>query len=297
MNAQSVVGKVNELNALAADLEPDLILVTETWCNKDITDAYLTINGYEIQQDLRRDREDTRDGRGGGLLVHVKQGLKVLACDNIIAFHQHCKFEINNMTLHLVYRPPNSSHENLAQLENLIKSAGKNTLLIGDFNLPSADWEAGTALAGERGVLEVAEEMMMEQMVKFSTHLKGNILDLALTNMQERIVEVREEGRLGKSDHSNIVIEVSMGVKSVETGQDRPDWARADWDKARRILAEREWKHEIRRAGTEQAWQIFRAKMEEIVSECVPRRRRRNANRPPWLTQEVLRAIRKKKRL
>jgi hypothetical protein len=42
---------------------------------------------------------------------------------------------------------------------------------------------------------------------------------------------------------------------------------------------------------------MFRDKMEEIVSECVPKRRRRKANRPPWLTQEVLRAIRKKKRL
>jgi hypothetical protein len=143
------------------------------------------------------------------------------------------------VTLHLVYRPPNRSQENLAQLENFIKSAGKNTLLIGYFNSPSVDWEAGIARVGERGVLEAAEEKMMEQIVKFSTHLKGNILVLALTNMPERIVEVWEEGRLGKSDHSNIFIEVSMGVKKVEAVQDRPDWARADWDKAKGLLAER----------------------------------------------------------
>jgi hypothetical protein len=64
MNAQSVVNKVNELSVIAADLEPDLILITETWCNAEITDAYLNLPGYEVQQDLRRDRTDTRDGRG-----------------------------------------------------------------------------------------------------------------------------------------------------------------------------------------------------------------------------------------
>jgi hypothetical protein len=39
-NAQSIINKVNELSVVVADLEPDLILVTETWCNDSITNAY-----------------------------------------------------------------------------------------------------------------------------------------------------------------------------------------------------------------------------------------------------------------
>jgi hypothetical protein len=72
LNAQSIVNKVNELGVVVADLEPDLILITETWCNSTITDAYLSINGYEIQQDLRKDRRDTCDGRGEGCWCTVK---------------------------------------------------------------------------------------------------------------------------------------------------------------------------------------------------------------------------------
>jgi hypothetical protein len=49
--------------------KPDIVLVTESWCNNGITNAYLEIEGYEIQPDLRRDRVDTDQGRGGGLLV------------------------------------------------------------------------------------------------------------------------------------------------------------------------------------------------------------------------------------
>ena len=53
--------------------------------------------------------------------------------------------------------------------------------------------------------MDTVEEALMTQMVEFSTLVRGNILDLVITNMPERIQELREEGRLGKSDHVMIV--------------------------------------------------------------------------------------------
>ena len=41
----------------------------------------------------------------------------------------------------------------------------------------------------------------------------------------------------------------------------------------------------------------MKEKVKDLVKEFVPERRRRNHNRPPWLSQAILRAIRKKKRL
>jgi Endonuclease-reverse transcriptase len=230
-----------------ADLEPDLILVTETWCNKAVTNAYLGINGYDIQQDLRKDRSDTKDGRGGGLLLYSKQGLKILSCDDSNDFMQFCKFEVYDATLYLVYRPPNSSHQNMTRLAELIKNAGKNSVFIGYFNQPGVEWETGVARAGKREVVEAVH--LMEQMVEFDTHLKGNILDLVLTNMPERIMEVREEGRLGQSDHTMLVVEVSVNAAKTDTVQMRQDWAKADWDRARAMLRERRWRDEVRRGG------------------------------------------------
>ena len=89
----------------------------------------------------------------------------------------------------------------------------KNTILIGDFNLPDLDWEKGTASGRTRKLLEVANDNMLEQLVKFPTHLKGNILDLVLTNVPERVHEVEEVGRLGASDHGAILTKVGTGVK------------------------------------------------------------------------------------
>jgi hypothetical protein len=65
-NAQSLAGKVYELSCVVLDMDPDLILISETWCNRDITDSFLTIPGYEVQTDLRTDRTNTGGGRGGG---------------------------------------------------------------------------------------------------------------------------------------------------------------------------------------------------------------------------------------
>ena len=86
-NAQSIVGKIDELSCTASELNPDLILLTETWCNDSISEAFLHIPGYELE--VRLGREDTAGGRGGGLLVYSKPGLKVLTLDKVVDFHQY----------------------------------------------------------------------------------------------------------------------------------------------------------------------------------------------------------------
>jgi hypothetical protein len=52
-------------------MDPDLILVTESWCNDQITDAYLSLPGYELVNDLHRDRYNMDRGHGSGLLVGI----------------------------------------------------------------------------------------------------------------------------------------------------------------------------------------------------------------------------------
>ena len=124
-NAQSVIGKINELTCTLNDLEPDIVLLTESWCNSEIDNAYLGIPGYELQPDLRQDRGNTAGGRGGGLLVYTKSGLQVFKLDSGADFYQHCKFLIRDITVYLVYRPPNSPASELEKLAELINKAEK----------------------------------------------------------------------------------------------------------------------------------------------------------------------------
>jgi hypothetical protein len=66
-----VVSKLGELTAISQDLEPDLILLTETWCNESVSNASLALENYRLETDLRRDRSDAKNGIGGGLLVYA----------------------------------------------------------------------------------------------------------------------------------------------------------------------------------------------------------------------------------
>ena len=67
---------MNKINLLRADCSvvlPDVVLVNETFCKSDISDAYLKLNGYNIIS--RQDGRDTIEGRCRGLLIYVKEGL------------------------------------------------------------------------------------------------------------------------------------------------------------------------------------------------------------------------------
>jgi hypothetical protein len=77
----------------------------------------------------------------------------------------------------------------------------------------------------------------------------------------------------------------------------RRDWNKSDLTKMNKILREPEWRNEVRNASVEEGWRIFKEKIEKATEECEPVCRKRNINRPPWMTQEIIRAIRKKKRL
>ena len=75
LNARSICSKLSELEILLNNEKPDLVLICESWCNADISNAKLNMDGYFIEPDLRMDRGDTINGIGGGLLVYVKEGL------------------------------------------------------------------------------------------------------------------------------------------------------------------------------------------------------------------------------
>jgi hypothetical protein len=84
------------LRATAAAESPDIILVSETWLNPEIRNSEIAIEGYSMEAELRRDREDTVNGLGGGLIVYTRTGLSIRKMDkfNNIEFTQFCAFTI-----------------------------------------------------------------------------------------------------------------------------------------------------------------------------------------------------------
>jgi hypothetical protein len=133
-------------------------------------------------------------------------------------------------------------------------------------------------------------------MVPFATHLKGNILDLILTNIPERFIEVRSEGRLGSSDHYMILSEVEVGSKRETACTFVRNWWKADWAAMKEELDSETWTG-LDQMSASEAWGCFSSKIDALVEIYVPPEPCGKPGRPPWMTREILRAVRRKRRM
>ena len=298
MNAQSLVNKIDELRVVVAELKPDLILVNETWTHPDITDAFLKINGYTII--ARSDRCDTKSGRGGGLVIYKRLPLCVYELDVSCPFNQIISVSIPSahqaITLNLVYRSPNSSLENNAQLDAVIRDIKSPSITIGDMNYRNIDWENGSSDSVGRNFFNATQDAFLTQHVDFATH-DGNLIDLVLSSNPALISSVEDVGVLGKSHHSMLAVKVNTCPTHIKTEERVPDYSKADFDKLRDITSSIAWSDDLNPLSASEAWDVFKNKLCTAVEECIPLRNRRSAGRPLWMNQNILRVIRKKRRL
>ena len=68
-NAQSLISKIDELETIVSMKNPDIVAITESWCHSNILNSEIHLSGYHM---YRQDRKDTKDGRGGGILLYVR---------------------------------------------------------------------------------------------------------------------------------------------------------------------------------------------------------------------------------
>ncbi len=195
-----------------------------------------------------------------------------------------------------MYRSPNATVEAMAGLVDLMKSVKKNTIVVGDFNLPDIDWSTGEAARRSEPFMDPVEDAMLVQLVEFATHIKGNCLYLVLSNIPERVSEVNGAGRLGSSDHEMLEILVQTGAFR-EVKKTVKNWRRADWNMMREEIGAINWHTELRGLTADRMWERFKKKISKTVKKNVPTCLVSSPGRPVWMSGDIMAAIKKKKRL
>ena len=108
-----MISKIDELRATAIDLNADIIAITETWMNDTISNPFLNIPSYKLV--VRRDRMDTKDGRGGSILAYAKSNIRchdISTPENIIQVAAlQIRLDDQSLNVYITYRSPNSSDE------------------------------------------------------------------------------------------------------------------------------------------------------------------------------------------
>ena len=108
------------------------------------------------------------------------------------------------LNIYTVYRSPNSSSENNTSINDFMRNVNGDAIFVGDFNYPAIHWELMTGNGPSKEFLDAINDKHLTQHVSFATHDSGNTLDLVLSNIPNRVIDVTEYGKLGNSDHAMI---------------------------------------------------------------------------------------------
>lgn len=240
MNCNSVIGKINIIQAIVATHKPDIIAITETKIDKNFEDNELLGNTYTIW------RQDRKSGAGGVLIALANDShLTVVKCTTgpgeslslLVQVHPLLKLTVINM-----YRPPNENE--LDNMEVLIdKYKHENCVMVGDYNLPDLDWTSdhdkckvkptSTRKMLHAKALEFIENADLLQLVHEPTHRLGNTLDLVIINrslLDETYVDCMVMPYI--SDHKMIITDITPQSRTKATTNQQTGRKRYNYDKA-----------------------------------------------------------------
>ena len=248
------------------------------------------------------DRKDTLNGIGGGLIVYVKDGIIIKPISVESELNMFVRFKIVSMeskddrdlTVTLVYRPPLADQTNINELCKLFENCDENSIFIGDINFPAINWSDLTSDRSSEAFLNCITENGFDQLVDFPTHLRGNTLDLVITNQPENILCIEPIGNLTNSDHSILSIDLVFSTKFNIFSELIYDWRNRDNAGLKTFLGEVDWDQEMGDLPTEEAWQRFTGKINVALTQFIPKIKRRSNKNHQWMTKAVKKLVRRK---
>nr|VZI46053.1 unnamed protein product [Spirometra erinaceieuropaei] len=262
-NAQSVLSKLDELRIHTYDLHPDVISITETWLPKQVDDRELMLLGFQL---LRRDREN---GRGGGIVTLVRNGLQVsektalVTCSTEAVWLTVRALGSQSLDIFTLYRPPRNDPDADAQLleELRLFSTRPTTLIVGDFNAPHINWSSASAdcseAAFDQQLLRTSDNLLLTQRVMFPKRIQEgqqmNCLDLVFTKSSDNIDVVNCLPPLGQSEHVVLMWEYTLFSLPAQPLDSRPNFWRGDFEQMKKDLSPIDWASTLS-GDVEKAW-------------------------------------------
>jgi ribonucleases P/MRP protein subunit RPP40 len=298
-NARSLVKKTDWLEALKDSLDPDIIGITETWCNDNISDAELAISGYDM---FRRDRIGTT--RGGGVLLYVRSSLNATAVALKAEGEQVCCSILNEKRDELVicvcYRSSNRllfNNNSKTVREAIIELQNKNLLLVGDFNYPDINWMDGTCHnTDSEQFITCLEDCFLTQHVMAPTRGE-NCLDLVITRDPDIVNQIDVVDTFCNSDHNIITFNVKFSNNVEAERRGTYDYNKADFEGMRSELSHLNWSG-LWKGRTKDDWETFSSKLLTLQHKHVPYKKRSvKRKKAIWINHKAIKAVVHKRKM
>ena len=170
-----------------------MLCLQETWFSEV---SHLIIPNFNLV--VSQPRCDTTNNYFGGSAIYARSSPNV----NVVYATKcspspDCQITIaiiNHITYINIYRSPSQPEENIQKLLKFIKSADyANLVIVGDLNFPHVNWSSMSSNHRMKNkILEAINGHGLLNFVQQATHLRGNLLDVVLS--QEGVVYDVEVG-------------------------------------------------------------------------------------------------------
>jgi len=299
-NARSLRNKMDELMATVAATTPEVIGITESWGNDDISDSEFSVPGYDL---FRSDR--TSGHRGGGVLLFVRNTLKAVEVKLSNKFRDQiwCRVKIRHndeLLIGVCYRSQNTNIVGQTNddflCDMLAEVRGKPLLLMGDFNFPDIDWTIshGHSSSSQNFVDYIEDGFLTQHVTEGTCH--GAVLDLVITSEPDMIDTVSVINRFGSSDHNILEWEVKLSPVYSLRNRSYLDYARADFSTFRHILGNTDWSTVLQGNANEQ-WQAFHHLLKTLEKQFIPvKNSTTRLRKAPWLSYKAVKLIKRKRK-
>lgn len=333
---QTVPSKIPYIKDDLSESSAMAFALTETWLTNSHLEAELKIEGYTIKRSDRTRRKARRGRSSGGVAVYIRDDIAINA-EELFSFSNGVIESIAlhltslNLVLIVTYRSPDNNAKNkegqveknlyrstmkefkpyLTKLKKLLKSLPSPTpdvIMMGDFNLPHADWVSGQCSSGastdEQEMVAALYELTLEhflvQQYDTATHRDGNRIDLLFTN-NSNIVHNIECFPSAVTDHYLIsfstVYTTQPSTEETNDPRDNEDShsfsslnffdEAINWNNLSSELSNYDWSRELRGLSPSGMMERFTSVCLDICTNWVPARSSRPSSRDKPIHQQI----------
>eukprot|EP00923_Selenidium_pygospionis_P044741 GHVN01077276.1.p1 GENE.GHVN01077276.1~~GHVN01077276.1.p1 ORF type:complete len:389 (+),score=19.93 GHVN01077276.1:266-1432(+) len=270
INVRSLRHKLDEVALVLDSNSIDLIVLTDTGLEPWLELA--AINGYRLV--ARVDRREGSQGQGGGVVVFAKCGLVChwIPTDNPLSLLVRTRsLFVWCVSVH----PSSSVSERVSLFDDFRLYSSRPTLIL---NCPYADWDlmtvAGPGCREWSTFFATLRSDRYTQLVRGPTHVYGNLLDVALTNVRSCVLLSDSLSTFPvATDHSLVVCAVSPTAVRVISSLPNRNFYKCNYDEMSCHVRDEISLSVIPCADVWQAYSVLESVLQKAIDICVPLKR------------------------
>ena len=276
---------------------------------------FLALNSMHLN-DYNIFRKDRSNRCGGGVLLVIKDRISCIRRTDLETESEMLALEIHpnptcSILLAVFYRPPNGAESFLADFRYFLdKYSGTgltNLVVLGDFNFPNIDWNLGCPTGSNPETVEFCNVLDDFFPLQKNLHLTrdtsnpgshGNILDLVLTNDEFLVDDVLVHLNAFYSYHHPLTFKLHVKKTRSRNAQRKVYCYRSgDFHGLRETLRTLPWDLVTSDTSIDTSLDKFQDMPFRAIDHHIPQRTLKRRSRPPWIDNEIMKLIRKKKKL